>query len=67
MPDCYCLTCGAEFDPRRRALGYQTCMDCGHEAAIAMRTSWCIVPTPKGHYTRVTRKDELKQLNQKVR
>lgn len=63
----HCLTCGAEFDPRRAALGYQTCMDCGHEAAIAMRTSWCIVPLPKQGYTRVNKKEELKQLNQKVR
>ena len=64
---CYCITCGDTYDPRRRQLGYQTCLDCGAEAAIAMRTSWCIVPTPKGHYTRITNKEELKHLNQKSR
>jgi hypothetical protein len=48
-------------------LGYQTCLDCGQEAAVAMRTSWCIVPLPKQGYTRVNKKDELKQLNQKPR
>jgi DNA-directed RNA polymerase subunit RPC12/RpoP len=51
MSTCYCLTCGAEFDPRRAALGYQTCMDCGHEAAIAMRTAWCIA-TRSSHTNR---------------
>jgi hypothetical protein len=32
-----------------------------------MRAGWCIVPTPKGHYTRITNKDELQHLNQKPR
>jgi len=68
MPDCYCLTCGAEFDPRRRALGYQTCMDCGHEAAIAMRTSWCIAPIAhKQGATLVTNKADLRGLNKQER
>ena len=67
MSTCYCLTCGDTFPTARRALGYQTCLACGEEAAVAMRTSWCIVPLPKQGYTRVNKKDELKQLNQKVR
>jgi len=67
MPDCFCLTCGDTYPAARRALGYQTCLACGEEAAIAMRTSWTIVPLPKQGYTRVNKKDELKQLNQKVR
>lgn len=67
METCYCVTCGDTFDPRRRQLGYQTCMDCGAEAAIAMRTAWTIVPLPKQGYTRVNKKSELKHLNQKSR
>lgn len=67
MSTCYCLTCGDTFPAARRALGYTTCLTCGEEAAIAMRTSWCIVPLPKQGYTRVNKKDELKHLNQKVR
>jgi hypothetical protein len=67
MSTCYCLTCGDTYPHKRRQLGYQTCLACGEEAAIAMRTSWCIVPLPKQGYTRVNKKDELKHLNQKVR
>jgi DNA-directed RNA polymerase subunit RPC12/RpoP len=68
MSTCYCLTCGAEFDPRRAALGYQTCMDCGHEAAIAMRTAWCIAPIAhKQGATLVTNKADLRGLNKQER
>ena len=60
----HCLTCGDTFDPRRRQLGYQTCMDCGHEAAIAMRTSWCIAPIAhKQGETLITNKAQLRGLN----
>jgi hypothetical protein len=65
--DPHCITCGDEYPHARRALGYQTCLDCGQEAAVAMRAGWCIVPLPKQGYTRVTRKDELQHLNQKPR
>lgn len=62
-----CKECYATYSDKRKELGYDICMDCGDSAAYAQRITWCIVPTPKGHYTRVTRKDELKQLNQKTR
>jgi ribosomal protein L37AE/L43A len=62
-----CIECGETYHPKRKALGYNTCLTCGEEAAREARMGWCIVPTPKGHYTRVTRKEELKHLNQKVR
>jgi len=62
-----CFTCGAPFPPARAALGYNLCLTCGEEAARQARTSWCIVPTHKGHYTRITKKEELKHLNQKTR
>lgn len=62
-----CFDCGADVPARRAALGYNLCLDCGEAAARAARASWCIVPLHKGHYTRITKKDELKDLNQKPR
>jgi hypothetical protein len=67
MSTCYCETCGEAYPAKRKALGYRLCLTCGEEAAREQRMGWCIVPTPKGHYTRITKKEELKQLNQKVR
>lgn len=62
-----CRDCGDPFSERRAALGYDTCLDCGDKAAASERTSWTIVATPKGHFTRITRKEELQWLNQKIR
>ena len=62
-----CQRCGAFYPDAREALGYDICLDCGDGAARAERAGWCIVPTPKGHYTRITNPEELKTLNQKVR
>lgn len=62
-----CRACGELYDYRRRQLGYNFCLDCGDFAARQERMGWCIVPTPKGHYTRVTNKAELLDLNQKPR
>jgi len=60
----HCITCGDTFPDRRRALGYQTCLSCGQEAAIALRTSWCIAPIAhKQGATLVTNPAALKQTN----
>lgn len=64
---CECETCGEAFPLKRRQLGYNVCLTCGDLVAAEQRAGWCIVPTPKGHYTRVTNKEELKHLNQKIR
>jgi hypothetical protein len=64
-PECH--ACGADYPPQRAALGYNTCLDCGDFAARTERMTWTIVCTPKGHYTRITRPEELKSLNQKVK
>ena len=66
-PEATCHECGETFPMRRAMLGYNVCLTCGDIVASSQRASWCIVPTPKGHYTRITKKEELKQLNQKVR
>ena len=63
-----CITCGEDIEPRKRVLlGYKVCLDCGDSTANQERASWTIVPTPKGHYTRITRKSDLLALNQKPR
>ena len=63
----FCIECGDWFPDKRAELGYPHCMACGDVHAQEERLGWCIVPTPKGHYTRVTNKEELKHLNQKSR
>ena len=62
-----CRECGEAYSVKRARLGYRTCLDCGQSAAVTERDSWTIVPTPKGHYTRITRKSDLLSLNQKPR
>ncbi len=62
-----CASCAQPFDLRRKQLGYNFCLDCGDFQAREQRAGWTIVPTPKGHYTRITNKEELKDLNQKIR
>ena len=62
-----CVGCGDTYSPKRRALGYNVCLDCGDYQATSQRASWCVVPMPKQGYTRVTNKSDLLHLNQKVR
>ena len=63
-----CTKCGEDIEPRKRVLlGYKVCLDCGDSTAKTERSTWTIVPTPKGHYTRITRKSDLLALNQKPR
>ena len=63
----YCRDCGDPYPAQRAALGYKTCLTCGETDARAARTAWCIAPLPKQGYTRITKKEELKHLNQKPR
>lgn len=67
LPEAHCYECGETFPMKRAMLGYNVCLTCGDIVAASQRASWCIVPTPKGHYTRVTNKEELLHLNQKTR
>jgi len=62
-----CNECGDTYPAARAALGYKTCLSCGEAEAAKLRAGWTVVPLHKGNYTRVTRKEELKQLNQKAR
>ena len=56
-------SCGEPIDPRRSALGYQTCPVCGDREA--RRIKRCVVPLNKSNYVLVTNHTELKQLNPK--
>jgi hypothetical protein len=68
MPEPHsCVRCAEWVHPKRWALGYRVCRECGEAQAVADRKTWTIVPLHKGHYTRVTDIQELKQLNQKPR
>jgi len=60
-----CIECDVVFDPRRQAMGYDTCLTCGDQAAAAERKGWCVAPMHKSNYTLVTNRDELVGLNNK--
>lgn len=40
-----CVKCGEHYSPRRRELGYHTCLDCGSPAK-----TFTVVPVPKSNY-----------------
>lgn len=56
-------TCGEPVSPRRAALGYDLCLDCGE--AASRRTVRCVIPMHKSNYVLVTNYAELKQINPK--
>lgn len=41
----FCVKCGEDYSPKRRALGYRTCLDCGSPAIKP-----CIIPVAKSNY-----------------
>jgi ribosomal protein L37AE/L43A len=59
----HCIECHAEYDARRKALGYKTCLDCGEATARAVKH--CTVPGHKQGYFVVGNREELKVLNPK--
>ena len=57
-----CL-CGTRINPKRVAIGYQTCPVCGDlEARKVVR---CVAPLNKSNYVLVSNLRDLKQLNPK--
>lgn len=62
-----CDNCGEWVHTKRWELGYRVCRECGELEARNVRKNWTIVGLPKGHYTRITRMDDLLHLNQKTR
>ena len=51
----FCIECGHEYNPKRFALGYRTCLDCGSPAFKPP-----VVPVAKSNYI-VGSMSELKE------
>ena len=49
-----CNECGEHYSPRRRELGYRTCLDCGSPAK-----TYAVVPVPKSNYVIATNVAQL--------
>ena len=64
-----CIECEEEFSDKRKALGYDTCLDCGAEHAReqAVAKSKRIAPHfNKGPYQYISEGDDVKTLGRKV-
>ena len=60
-----CIECGEEYNPRRLALGYHTCLECGDRDATkqTLRKSKCVAPAyNKGAYMYVSSRAMAKEL-----
>lgn len=62
-PEFICVECGEEVEPRRRALGYAVCLDCGEQAA--RRITRCVAPLHKSNYMLISKREDLVGLNNK--
>ena len=52
-----CIECGETFNPKRKELGYDTCLECGDIAACkqSLRKARCVAPAfNKGAYMYVS-------------
>ena len=58
-----CSECDAEVNPKRHALGYNVCLECGE--IMASERKHTVVPMHKSNYVVVTRKSDLKGINNK--
>jgi hypothetical protein len=57
MANAKCIDCGSFFSPRRHALGYSTCLECGEEnirAVNEQRKKQCAPAYNKGAYMFIT-------------
>ena len=64
-----CTICDEPFNPKRAALGYTTCLDCGEQAArkiVDQRRSQLAPLYNKGAYQFITPGDSLRSLGKKV-
>lgn len=55
-----CRFCGESFSPKREALGYSTCLECGDKSAQKEKSfkAKCIAPAfNKGAYQYITSKE----------
>lgn len=58
-----CRICGDNFSPKRRAIGYPTCLPCGEDLARAV--NFTVAPMSKSNYMLISDRAMLKQLNPK--
>ena len=58
-----CSECDEPINPKRYALGYNTCLDCGE--VVARQVKFCVVPMHKSNYVVVSRKSDLIGINNK--
>ena len=56
-----CKICGDTFPPKRFALGYAVCLECGEE--IARQKIFTVVPMHKSNYVACFNRDDLKGIN----
>ena len=60
-----CVECGENFHPRRRELGYYTCLECGDKEATRqiLRKARCTAPAyNKGAYMYVSSSSMAKEV-----
>jgi len=55
--------CGGTISPKRWALGFRVCLECGDW--VASQRKFTVAPGHKSNYHLVTNLQELKQLNPK--
>ncbi len=63
--DAKCIKCDTKFNPKRKALGYLTCLKCGDKEATnqTLRKSRCTAPAyNKGAYMYVTSNSMAKEV-----
>ena len=63
MLKAFCRCCGADVAPKRWALGFKLCMDCGQSEAKKRKHT--IVPMHKSNYLVVTDYNMLTGVNNK--
>ena len=62
---CSCVECGEAYNPKRKALGYDTCLVCGDAEAEkqANRKARCTAPAfNKGAYMYITNRSMAKEI-----
>jgi len=60
-----CWDCGEEFNPKRKALGYEHCLSCGDGYAQkeTVRKSKCVAPAyNKGNYVYISSKADARDI-----
>lgn len=65
MTGYFCRHCGDDVSEARWELGYRLCLFCGEDAAKVQRAGWTVAPMHKSNYVLLTKREDLKGLNNK--